>query len=303
MTKKTVLKLILFIAGFLVVERFCYDKTEGFRLYKIASDLPYHAEWDTGIPSAEELKKLNALFERPFYFLGCGGQSYAFCSQDQSTVIKFFKHHHMRPKTWLDSIALPEILDRPRRKLLKKRQKRLAGIFNSSKLAHDKLKEETGIIYLHLNKTDLFNKKITIVDKLGIAHPIDIDKTEFVLQKKAELLYPRIDALMKQKDLEAAKHCLDSLLNLMVTRSKKGILDNDAILSRNFGVVDGDRAIEIDIGSFLRKDKLKSPAVLKKTFLIETIRLQRYVKKKYPKLLDHLYERIEAILREESPQN
>lgn len=294
MNKKTALKFILFIACFIILERSCYKATDGFRIYKIASDLPYHAEWDTGMPTPE----IETLLDQPFYYLASGGQSYAFCSKDNSTVIKFFKHHHMRPDSWTRRIVLPGFLDKWRNRTVKKHHKRLVNIFNSGKLAHDEFKEETGIIYLHLNKTHLFNKKINLIDKLGIAHPIDIDAMEFVLQKRAELTFPRLDELKKSKDLETAKRCIDSLLNLMITRSKRGIEDKDPILSRNFGYIDGERAVEIDIGSFRKKEKIKSPYLYKKIFLEETLKLQLRVRRQYPELLPHLYDCIEALLLE-----
>src|SRR5271166_494426 len=129
------LKWLFALLLFLSVERFCHRQTEGFRLQKIASQLPYRADWAT--PPAS--KAIQTLLSQPYRFLGSGGQCYAFVSQDGTAVIKFFKHHHMRPSRLL----LP--------KQKQQRKERLENLFSSFKIANDLLKEETALLFLHLN--------------------------------------------------------------------------------------------------------------------------------------------------------
>jgi hypothetical protein len=280
------LKIICFVA----VERFCHHETEGFRLRKIASPLLYDARWDVAPLAADEQKAVDEILDQPFTFLGSGGQCYAFLSQDKTTVIKFFKHHHMRPKSWLNYLPFS-----PFRKIVDARKKRFEQIFGSCKIAYDDFKAETGLIYLHLNKTDHFHKKLILVDKLGIQHPIDLDKTEFALQTRADLAYGTLHHFMRKGDTESAKACLDSLLELIVTRSKRGIADKDPIIKRNFGFI-GTRAVEIDLGSFTRDPYLAKPYYYKRELFYETVKLKRWIHKRYPELDEPLRERLYAHL-------
>jgi len=278
------LKFFLFVLGFIVVERLCHSATEGFRLQKVVSTLSFDPRWETAPP--ENMAEIDQALNQPFSFLGSGGQCYAFLSQDKKFVLKLFKHHHMRvPCFYLKWIP----------KLAKTRKERFEHIFGSFKLSYEHLKEETALVYLHLNKTDLFKKNLTLIDKLGIAHKIDLDRTEFALQKTATLAFTHLRHKMKHQDIEGAKESLSSLLQLIVTRSKRGIADRDPILKRNFGFI-GNQAVEIDLGSFSKNEDLKKPYVYKRELFYETLKLRKWVKKHYPELLSYLNEAINAHL-------
>src|SRR2546428_4046403 len=140
--KSCYFSFFLGIVCFIAVERFCHHQTEGFRVHKIASTLPYDPKWDVAPLSADEQLAVDKALDQPFTFLGSGGQCYAFLSQDQTTVIKFFKHHHMRPINWLNRLSLPIFLDKYRLKIIEMRQKKFDHIFGSCKIAYDDFKEE-----------------------------------------------------------------------------------------------------------------------------------------------------------------
>ena len=184
-------KLLFFIVGFIGIERFCHTITEGFRPHKILSSLPYNPEFATDHLSVKELVQVQQLLSQPFYFLGSGGQCYAFLGSDDQTILKVFKHHHMRPHSYWDHFPLPTFLEPLRKKVIHKRKERLKNIFTSCKLADTHFKEHTGLIYTHLNPTDLFYQKLTLIDTLGIAHIFDADTLTFALQKRQHLPFPR----------------------------------------------------------------------------------------------------------------
>lgn len=287
-------KFVLFVIGFIAIERFCHIQTEGFQLGKITSDEGYHAEWDTGPATVS----LDPALSQTYTFLGSGGQCYAFVSADKRYVIKFFKQHHMRKLPWLEKMPLPSFLNQCRMKILADRGKRsMDRIFSSYKIAYEELKDETALIYLHLNKTDHFHKTLTIVDKLGIAHKIDLDKTEFALQHYADPSYGHLKKLIKARQIEEAKECLDSLFTLIVTRAQKGIADLDPVIKKNFGFI-GNRAVEIDLGSFAWDEFEKRPSVYKKGLFYETQRLKKWLAKRSPELVDYfnaqLYETLSS---------
>ena len=53
---------------------------------------------------------------------------------------------------------------------------------------------------------------------------------------------------MHQGDLESAKNVISSVFQLIDFLGQKGIVDNDPILRKNFGLIE-DIAVQIDIGA------------------------------------------------------
>jgi len=291
----TVLKVFLVLFALLAIERFCHRATEGFTLQKVRSELFFHKEWELPPPSKEEQEALQTMLDQPYFFLGSGGQCYAFSSQDGHYVLKFFKHHRMRPIHFLDTLYLPEKLNRMRNKWIAYRHRRLSTIFGSCKLAFVNLKEETALLYVHLNKSTDLCQKITLVDKLHIAHSVDLDQMEFILQRKAKPFLPALLELKRAKEHAAAKRCLLSLLEFLIQRSQKGIGDRDPAIKKNFGLL-GEKVIEIDVGSFVEEESLKKSYSGKKQLLLETVKLRKWIKKKYPELLSYFDETVENFI-------
>src|SRR5207253_11328582 len=65
--------------------------TDGFSVARITSELPQGISWDTLPVSASEESALHCAVDQPYRYLGSGGQCFAFISQDNRYVIKFFK--------------------------------------------------------------------------------------------------------------------------------------------------------------------------------------------------------------------
>jgi hypothetical protein len=271
--KKFWVNLSLFFCCFTHIERFCHRQTEGFRLGHIASDLPYNPSWETSALIETQL------LEQPFHFLGSGGQCYAFLSEDGTTVIKFFKHHHMRPDSWIQK---------------EEKHKRLETLFTSCALADRALKEETGLIYTHLNPTSCFKKTLTLIDKIGVAHEIDLDHTTFVLQKRATLLYDTLLEAIDQHQMQKGKEIIDSLVHLLITRCKKGIADHDPHVKRNFAWLEN-RVIELDVGSFYPHPFLSDPAAYKPQIAHELRKLKSWLEVRCPELADFLSTKLEQL--------
>lgn len=284
-------KILSVILVFILCERFCHHKTQGFRTHKIHSNLSFNPDWEVAPLSENEMEKVSNALNQPYIFLGSGAQCYAFSSQDNQYVLKVFKHHHSRQNFWKKEIPLPKILKPLHRHLINHNHKPLERIFYSCKLAFELLKEETGLVYLHLNKTHFFNKPLTLVDPIGIAHSIDLDKVEFILQYKGTMAYPTILSLIKKKDQTGAKQHLEALLDVIVARCKAGIADKDPIIKRNFAFV-GQKAIIIDTGCFSYDPYLKNPFLQNRLLFLETMKCRRWVSKKAPELLSFFEEKI-----------
>jgi hypothetical protein len=273
---------------------FCLKQTHGFRSYLILSNLPNEERWEVPPLSMEEQKNIDNLLDQSFTFLGSGGWCFAFLGQDQKTVLKFYKHSHL---------LLPSILKKfSFKKLLLQSDPWPQNApyfqefnFKSCTLLYTQAKERSGILYVHLNKTDGKHKPVTLIDNIGISHIIDLDKTEFVVQKRADLLFHHLQNLSKQKKLDEAKQCIDDFLSCLLTLCKKGIRDYDHSLRNNFGFTD-EGAIALDLSSFGPDETIKNPGNYKKEILNKIQRLSRFLRKYHPDLYVHSEQRLSEIM-------
>lgn len=317
--KKVALFLIKMIATlglFIGLQQFIELKTRGFCLQKIqAHDLPFRKEWEILPLSSEQEYEINTLLSQPYTLLGAGSECFAFASADGKVVIKFFKLDFFRPVYLQQGLFLEDYslfsgtlsdLSWTKRKcppFLQQRIKRLLGIrefriqrtFSSLKRAYDDLKEETGLLYLHLNPTSHLKRKLTLYDACGVYHEIDLDSTRFFLQKRAVPLEQHFIYLKKKHDETSAKASIDSLIKMILDRCKKGYADRD-VLNRNLGFI-GLKAIEIDSGSFLQNPRMKDPWVYKQELFYATLELKNWLKKNYPEMGIYLEDRVNEEIR------
>lgn len=266
-------------------------------LGKIFSNRPHVEDLNDPNLSPEKEESALLLLDQPYYYLKSGGQGYSFISKDKKTVLKFFKNHHMRDIPWLHSVQLPGVLDIPRQRTLNWRQRKYDHVHGSCKIAVQKMQEETGLVYCHFNQTSHLNKKVVIYDKIGIRHTVDLDKVEFVLQKKVDLVFSKFHDLMEKNDIQSARSCIDSMLNLFVSRYQKGIDDHDPIVRKNFGY-DGTKAIEIDLGSFFENEALKDPSIYKRVLQREMTDFSEWITEFYPSLSPYLQEKLQELTLE-----
>lgn len=212
---RTSLLLILLL---IATERFCHWQTGGLRMAKIAQA--------SGGENVGSVPILN----QPFDFIGKGAQFYAFGSRDGKYVLKFFKTHH-------GMVATSE----------QKRQ-RLKRLFKSATLATDVLCDETAILALHLGATCGLHGKVTLYDRLHIAHTLDLDRAAFILQRRAETAAVRLERQLKAGEVAQAKASIDAMLQLTEKTARRGIKNKDINLMRNCGFIE-DQPLIIDFGS------------------------------------------------------
>lgn len=215
-----------------------------FSLEQISSTLSPKAEWSLPQPSAEEKKSLDLIFNQKFTFLGEGAQAFAFQSEDGKTVLKLFK---MRRFT-------PSIIDQLCPHIVRRRLRNLNWVFNGYKIGYDQFRSQSGLVWIHLAKTDYLHHTITLVDQSGKEHLLDLDTTEFVLQEKAELLFDRLKQLYKAGKTKEAEWAIASILHLIEHRVAKGYADRDKAVSYNYGFV-GDKPIHLDLGRLYKGKK------------------------------------------------
>lgn len=276
-------KFILFIVLFVGAERICHKLTHGFRLSNIYSNLPTDPARETSPLTEQEMASVRSLLSQPYTFLDSGGESYAFVSEDGEYVLKFFKHHHMCLHSWMDPILPQKEIDR--------RKMRFNRFFKSCKLAYEVFRKETGLIFVHLSKSDDLNIQLTIFDPNHIAHQVNLNELEFALQKKVSMAAPIFADLAETGQLDIAKARLDTLVELIVHRCEVGLADHDAQL-RNFGFLD-DEVISVDLGCFSFDETLKNSQGIQRTLLHESAKMRKWIKTTYPELEAHLNEKIE----------
>lgn len=278
--------------------RLYYRVTGGFTIGNITSDLTYDPRWETRPLTADRQHELDSILSQEFTYLGKGCQSYVFQSRDGTAVIKFFKYQRFRPQAWLEYFTfIPAVERYLNHKVEQKRIKR-ENIFTSWKLAFDELQSETGLLYVHLNKTHHLHKTLLIYDKMGMQHPIDLDQMEFLVQRKAQPLCPYIDDLMNNSDFAGAQRLMSQIITLVLAEYKRGLADNDHALMQNTGVLNG-RPIHIDVGQFVRNDAVRTPEVYKQELFSKTFKFRRWLRQEYPPLADDLEEKLRALIGEQ----
>jgi hypothetical protein len=236
--------LLLFILLLTKVDRLFLKRNHGFCLRTIISTLTYRPEWEPSTPLQH--KTLDPIWDQPFCYLAKGHQSFAFLSADGRYVLKFYRFpSHLRPLPWLNHPCAGKARKRVEAYNLNK----LDATFASYKLAYDELREETGLLYLHLNKTETLQRCVTLVDRCGAAYRVSLDDMHFLLQKKAEPFFPLLQRTLEAGDEETFKNLISSLFSLISSRLDKGISDGDAILEKNYGWLN-QRAVHIDVGRF-----------------------------------------------------
>lgn len=223
--------------------------SDGFSLSKISDPLPFDSRWEVESPPSFQIR---SILSQPFTYKGKGSQSYVFESEDGKYVLKFFRLNRYRLPTFQANLPLPPFLAAIQDKRIQEKQEKKEKLFNSCKLAYEELREEAGLIYLHLNKTTHLTQEVILHDALKRPKKIRIDHFAFVIQRKAEQLYPYLNQLIHEGDWLGFKKALFSLSLLIDHREEKGIADGDVEIHKNTGFYQG-RAMILDIGQFEKK--------------------------------------------------
>jgi hypothetical protein len=291
----TLVTLLASVALLFGAIKLYYMTTDGFSLGQITSTIIPKSEWDTHPLSLAEHNQINKVLDQEFVYLGKGCQSYVFASRDGKYVIKFFKHQHFRPQKWINNFTFIPAIERYQQNSKEVKGKKLDKLFIGCKIAYEELMEETGIIYVHLNKSVDWPKKLTIIDKMGMKHQLDLGQMEFILQHRASMLSDAINRLMTQSSYEEAKLLIDRLLAMIISEYQRGIADNDHALMQNTGVLNN-RPIHIDIGQFIQNDIVKDADMYKKELFDKTFLFNKWLGLHHPELHNHLNNRLLALI-------
>ncbi len=270
---------------FVFLSLICARLTGGFRLSHIASNLDSNTNWNLPDLTDQQQKELKPLLLQEFSYFDRGEQCYVFLGEDQTTIIKFFIHDHCAKWEEFLSSCLP--FGGTLKKWFAWKQRDLLPVFASAKIAYVHLKDPSALLYLHVNKTEKKLPCITIKDKIGVEHTVDLNKTEFLLQKRADPFFEKLSLAIQEKDFSLAKQYIRSFLRLLSSRCSVGIENVDFSIKRNLAILHGE-AVEIDIGSYKMNPHLTTASGRKQEILFHTKRLKRWMAKHSPELCDYL---------------
>lgn len=238
-------KTIVF--GLLAVGALLYFMPEPEFTFSKVAPVSSHL-WNIGPLSAEKEKTIESALAQKFTYMGSGAQAYVFFSEDGKTVLKLFKKKRFEVPVWIQLLPpLPYKI-----KKMQGKQNNLIKDFTSYQIAYNELREETGLLLVHLDRTPL-HYTVTLQDSQNKTHQVHLADYAFILQKRGELVYSSLERNIKEGKLQAAKQSLSSLVHLLKMRCDKGVADRDPNFSKNYAFL-GTEAVEIDIGRFRHAD-------------------------------------------------
>lgn len=239
MQRKIAVILVLFFVV-LSFGKLWHWTRDGFKVSRISSKFISNEE------VSREFYENEAAFSQLYYYLGRGRQSYVFSSEDSRFVLKIPRLDRYEVPFWVKSIPFFEAYQRA---VFIDKEKRSQQFMKSLELTNEKLKEETGTLYVHSLRTSGLNKKVKIFDRMKRSYLIDLDQTCFILQEKKPLMWPIFKKHLKTQDQQGAKKMLRAFLAFLLSCERKGIANKDPTFLKNFSYEEG-RVIQFDIGSF-----------------------------------------------------
>lgn len=280
---KVLVIIALSILTIYATTRLYFWLTDDFTIKNITSDFSYSEKIHFPSPDPSQLEYINKILHQNYSYLGKGAQVYAFLSEDNNYILKFVKQKHYVFTTFERILFRLPFFDKKRQERVVKKQKKRDQFFASCLLCYRELPQETALIYIHLAPTTRLHNTITITDKLGLSHDIDLDYTEFIIQKRAQPFIARISTLMGKQDITAAQHAIDNILALFKRCCERGYTDRDAKMIDNIGFV-GDQAIFIDIGEMYYDERLKNPDYAHQYLIKHLKPIHEWLQDRYPEL-------------------
>lgn len=168
----------------------------------------------------------------------------AFVSEDNSCVLKLFKARHRKKATLSRTLAYMKRSKADWQISQNTWKQKYQKTTHCYQMAFSHLQEETGLIFLHFEKTQT-PLLVTLLDKA--IYRIDISSLPFLLQRKAELAPSYFKRLQQQNAPEKLMEAKQALKDLFTRRIAKGFTDPRQTLSINYGFI-GDKPIQIDVG-------------------------------------------------------
>jgi len=239
--------------------------------------------------SLEEKKQIKNILSQPFYYYAKGHHAFAFVSEDEKYILKFLRAKKLRRP------LLFSFVNTKAKQQEHLHSKRLAFILKSHALAENPLKDETAVVYSHFYKTEDLSQTIHIFDKMNRSFSLKADNNSFILQKRVDLYEEVIPNIVLSQNTYAIKQMIRSYFQVIANRCQKGIMNKDrGGWGRNYGIIDGyAKAYEIDIGSYVLSDFVKTKEGMEKEIRDCSRDFRRYISCHLPQMLEFFDKNIE----------
>ncbi len=219
---------------------------------------PFILKLEGQVPDDATKKQISGILQQKFTYLGSGTQVVAFESADHQYVIKFFNPRNTIKENWFHRFSRMRQMSSPGwiTKTYFGKEERLLTFFNCHRLAFRDLREESGLIYLHFDRSSCLAQTINVVDRDGKEYVVDLDRCPFILQKKVEIASTYLEDQLARGNLQEAEEGVRQIYQLFLARAQKGYSDHRQSLSKNYGFAEG-RAIQLDIGRIKQEEHVK----------------------------------------------
>ncbi len=261
----------------------------GFNPRKLYCVLPDNPEWEISY-SPEEISEIRKILDQEFTYFSKGRQSFVFLSQDQKYVIKLFRYQLCKPKFWHYLLWREKLQEK-----MKSKKQKLSRWMSSYKLAYDRIRSETGLVFVHLVRSDGLLPEVTIRDPLGRKRKVDLNRTGFLVQKKVDLFYATVKGLMKKGDKEGLKRVISAYFRAMASYHEKGIWNLDFNWMSNVGNIGLDEVCEFDMGRYGTHHFPKIKWELHHALCFYTKHFREYFAKEMPSILPDFDKSLEEV--------
>lgn len=278
---KRFLLIVMVCLGLFGLSRLYFRLTDDFRIGNISYEMPYRKDWETPSLTPKQREQFNKILDQKFYYVGKGAQAYAFKSADDKYILKFFKFKHLKPSIFVELMPSIGSLGVYKDKQIERKNRLLNSVFDGYRLAFDVHASETGLIYIHLNKSSNLNKTVIVNDKMGLEKIIDLDNVPFILQEKAKTTRMVMTELMNNNNLTMAEQRIKQIFDLYLLEYSKGIYDRDHGVMHNTGFV-GDKPIHLDVGKLTKDDRMKQKEYYKPDLERIVTKFNIWFKANYP---------------------
>ena len=289
MWKPVFQKLCVFVILIMCVAfvgRLWYLSKDGFNVNRLHYPLPAVVN-----PENENSDHLSHLFNESYRYIGRGRQCYVFASSDDRYVLKLPRFDRYELSFFWR--ATPSFfMDSYRKSLFDGRQARLIFTLESFRIAATDLRDETAVIYHHFHQTQSLPRRFVIYDRLNRPLEIDLNRMAFILQEKKAIMMPLCIKAFREKNRVVAEKMLLSFLDIIDTRAKKGVFNRDPSFLKNFGW-DGEKSIQIDIGSFWRRSDLSKEQAHVLSLMEGTAPFRQWLSKTDPEMFNWFERRYE----------
>jgi hypothetical protein len=243
---------LFFVSSFLFtlilarVDHIFLKQNEGFSLRTVLGQASTTAE----SPSLTD--EMRRILSQPFHYFAKGHQSFVFASEDNQHVVKLYRFpSHLRPLPWLNH-PFSSRLSQRRKAIMTYNEEKLSLSLHSYQIAFEELQRETGVEWIHLSPTHDDLPLLHLIDRCGHHYEIPLDDLCIVVQKRFIPIFEALEQMKTSSDREGIRHVVSSLLDRIEGSCRKGIVDKDPVLDKNYGW-DGKEVVYLDIGRFVKR--------------------------------------------------